>query len=262
MYIFMSHDVDWPRSGPGIEHILARRERFDEAIIRRAKNDSFNPYHGIPYILDIEREFKIRSTFFFRPTYDDSQSAGVYEDEIRDLLKSGWEVGLHINDARSLDEIIHEKEALESVAGSKVLGSRVHYLRIPREKIPLLHEAGFLYDSSLMFSKDRFDLRNTGYVAEDNGLIIFPITFMDTYLFSYCGLTEENAIQFVVSNLATAERSEAKFATILWHDSAVLMRGGRLYRTLLERLLSTKGVSLVKGIDAYHLAVSEGRDAA
>ncbi len=256
MLIFMSHDVDWPRSGPGIEHILGRSDRFDETIIQRVRNENFNPYHGIPYIEEIEREFKVRSTFFFRPMYDDSQSVEPYEDEIKDLLKNGWEVGLHVNDAGTLDSIIREKEALESVTGSTILGSRVHYLRISQDKTSLLHEAGFSYDSSLTFSKDRFDLRNTGYISEKSGLIVFPITFMDAYLFSYCGLSEDNVVEFMVSNLANAETHGVRFVTILWHDNSILMRGGRAYRTLLEKLVAMKGVSIVKGVEAYLLAAS------
>jgi len=34
MYLIISHDVDWSRRGPDIKHILARRNRFDEEIIR------------------------------------------------------------------------------------------------------------------------------------------------------------------------------------------------------------------------------------
>ena len=31
-YIFLSHDVDWRRQGPQRDHVLARRDRFDEAV--------------------------------------------------------------------------------------------------------------------------------------------------------------------------------------------------------------------------------------
>src|SRR5579875_1507898 len=135
MYILMSHDVDWPRSGPGIDHILARQERFDPGIIQRVKSEHFNPYHGIPYIVDIEKQFGVKSTFFFRPEYDNLESVKVYEDEMKELVKNGWEVGLHVNNAGSLSSIMREKDTLEKVLGSKVVGSRVHYLRILQNKL-------------------------------------------------------------------------------------------------------------------------------
>ena len=30
--VFLSHDVDWSRRGPGLDHVLARRDRFDEEL--------------------------------------------------------------------------------------------------------------------------------------------------------------------------------------------------------------------------------------
>lgn len=33
-YIFLSYDVDWRREGPSLDHIYARRERFEPAILR------------------------------------------------------------------------------------------------------------------------------------------------------------------------------------------------------------------------------------
>jgi hypothetical protein len=35
LFIFLSHDVDWPRHGPGIDHIMARKKRFNDDIIKR-----------------------------------------------------------------------------------------------------------------------------------------------------------------------------------------------------------------------------------
>ena len=45
-YIFLSHDVDWRRQGPPIEHVLARRDRFDPEIFEKTKPE--NLYSNIP----------------------------------------------------------------------------------------------------------------------------------------------------------------------------------------------------------------------
>jgi peptidoglycan/xylan/chitin deacetylase (PgdA/CDA1 family) len=259
MYVFMSHDVDWPQSGPGDEHVLARKERFDESIIDRVKSEHFNPYHGIPYVVDIEKDFSVKSTFFFRASYDDGQSIAAYEDEIKDLFKNGWEIGLHINNAASLESIKSEKSLLEQVVGSKTFGSRAHYLRISDSQMPYLRQCGFLYDSSLNFSKERFEVRNTGHLDRRDGLVVFPITFMDAYLFTYSKLAEENVSEFVISGLKSGMDSGVKFVTILWHDNSILMRGGRVYRSLLERILAIENVWVVRGIDAYQLALQDLR---
>lgn len=67
--LVVTHDVDWPRNGPGLSHVLARRDRFDANVIRKATEEGFNPYYGIPIVTEIEEQLHIRSTFFFRPKY-------------------------------------------------------------------------------------------------------------------------------------------------------------------------------------------------
>jgi hypothetical protein len=52
--VFLSHDVDWSRRGPALDHVLARRDRFDEEILRRALEEGFNPYFGIPDVMEVE----------------------------------------------------------------------------------------------------------------------------------------------------------------------------------------------------------------
>jgi hypothetical protein len=63
-YVFLSHDVDWSFQGPGKDHILARRHRFDKETIRDI--DIKNPYNNINDYITIEEKFGVRSTFFFR----------------------------------------------------------------------------------------------------------------------------------------------------------------------------------------------------
>jgi hypothetical protein len=56
--VFLSHDVDWSRRGPGVDHVLARRDRFDEEILRRALEEGFNPYFGIPDVMEVEERLR------------------------------------------------------------------------------------------------------------------------------------------------------------------------------------------------------------
>lgn len=112
--IILSHDIDWPPNGPGANHVLARKERFDEKVISRVIKEGFNPYNGISELMDIEKTAGVRSTFFFRPVYDDGVLAEAYEDSMKALLKGGWEIGVHINDAGTLESILREKKAVEA----------------------------------------------------------------------------------------------------------------------------------------------------
>ena len=79
MYLILTHDVDWPIHGPGREHLLARLDRFDENVKRRILEEGFNPYFGIPLVMEAEERVGVRSTFFFRPLYDDGAGSRVLQ---------------------------------------------------------------------------------------------------------------------------------------------------------------------------------------
>jgi hypothetical protein len=172
---------------------------------------------------------------------------------MRNLWKAGWEIGLHINDASSLESIMREKNMLEKVLGERVYGSRVHYPRVDDEGLLRIARAWFLYDSSIMYSKMGCDPRNTGF-KDVGGMLVFPITIMDAYLFTYMGLGENEAALFTVECLRRLALLGADYATLLWHDSSIHMRGGRIYPRILEDLYSMKGLELVSMREAYHEA--------
>ena len=256
-YLIMTHDVDWPRNGPGTAHILARQNRFDAGIIRKVVNEGFNPYYGVPTIMEVEERFGVRSTFFFRPEYDDGSPVQQYEDTIKELVKNGWEVGLHANNTSSVGEVVAEKEALESVLGKPVYGSRVHYLRVSANTFSNLAEAQIKYDSSLTYEKEKINPKNTGFQFE-NGLVVFPITFMDAYLFTYMGLTEKTVTKFIIKKIEELFASGVQMLTLLWHDNSVMMKGGRAYSGLMEKLVENLDVTFLKGIDAFELVQRAG----
>jgi peptidoglycan/xylan/chitin deacetylase (PgdA/CDA1 family) len=255
--LIVTHDVDWPRNGPGVAHILARQNRFDADIISKVRNEGFNPYYGIPAIRDIEERLDIRSTFFFRPEYDDGSQVRQYEDVIKALVKDGWEVGLHANNTSSVREVVAEKKALESVLGKPVYGSRVHYLRVAANTFSNLAKAQLKYDSSLTYEKEKINPKNSGFQFE-NGLVVFPITFMDAYLFTYMGLTEKTVTKFVLKTVDELFASGVQMLTVLWHDNSVMMKGGRAYSGLMEKLVENSDVTFLKGIDAFELVQRAG----
>jgi peptidoglycan/xylan/chitin deacetylase (PgdA/CDA1 family) len=245
--VILTHDVDWPPQGPGVNHVLARRERFDETVISRVVREGFNPYNGISELMNIERELGVRSTFFFRPKYDDGVSIEDYQETVRDLVRGRWEIGVHVNDASTLESIAEEKKIVERVAG-ETWGSRVHYLKV--HDLSLFEAAGFKYDSSCVFRRDAIDVRNMGFIKV-GGLIVFPITIMDTYLFSYMHVTEENVLETINEAVETA--TQKGYMTILWHDCSIRMKGGREYPQILKALASTENVSILRAKDAYDL---------
>lgn len=252
-YIFLSHDVDWRKQGPPKEHVLSRAERFEESAIQNI--DSKNPYYNFPQYMEIEERFNVRSTFFFRTKYENGDFTD-YENEIRSLEKGGWEIGLHC-DPSSIDDLLkikQEKALLESVAKTKIVGNRVHYLGFNSELPKKLQELGFLYDSTVKNSKDQIVRKDFGF-SKIGGLFEFPITLMDAYMFTYMKLDENQVLPTVQKTLNESRLTNEDFniITIIWHDNVLQMKGGRMYKKILEFLLQQNDVKICTGIELVNI---------
>ena len=247
-YIFLSHDVDWRKQGPPLEHILARKDRFEPELFEKTKPEDL--YRNIPEYMEIEEEFGVRSTFFFRTFYENGDVLD-YKDDIKQLQKSNWEIGLHTDPSSidNLDKIRLEKEKLESITGKQIIGNRVHFLNYNLELPNKLEKLGFNYDSSLRHSKDRIDEKEMGY-SRIHGIIEFPVTLMDAYLFTYMKIREEKIIsQFQKTLDLGRSLSENNVISVIWHENVLKMKGGRVYKQILEFLTSQDDVEIKRGID-------------
>ena len=247
-YIFLSHDVDWRKQGPTLEHILSRRDRFEPKLFEKTKPEDL--YYNIPEYMEIEEKFDIRSTFFFRTFYENGDVLD-YEDDIKQLHKSNWEIGLHTDPSSidDLDKIRLEKEKLESITRRAVVGNRVHYLNYNSGLLEKLEKLGFIYDSSLRHSKDRIDEKEMGY-SKIHGIIEFPVTLMDAYLFTYMKIQEDKIISEFQKTLDLGRSlSENNVISVIWHDNVLKMKGGRMYKQILEFLTSQDDVEIKCGID-------------
>ena len=247
-YIFLSHDVDWRLQGPPIEHILERKDRFEQELFEKTKPE--NLYRNIPEYMEIEEKFDVRSTFFFRTFYENGNVLD-YEDDIKQLQKLDWEIGLHTSPSsiNDLDKIRLEKEKLESISGKQIIGNRVHYLNYNSELPEKLEKLGFSYDSSLRHSKDIIDEKEMGY-SRINGIIEFPVTLMDAYLFTHMKIQEDGIIPEFQKTLDLGRSlSENNVISVIWHDNVLKMKGGRMYKQILEFLTSQDDVEIKRGID-------------
>tara|TARA_Y100000996_G_scaffold60903_1_gene41231 strand:+ start:186 stop:956 length:771 start_codon:yes stop_codon:yes gene_type:complete len=232
-YIFLSHDVDWRKQGPSPEHIMARKERFESNILKNL--DSQNPYYNFPDYMELEDKLGIRSTFFFRTKYENGDYLD-YEDEINELSKGGWEIGLHSdpNLINNIENVRKEKNDLEILTKNEILGNRVHYLGFNQELPQVLQELGFIYDSSIKHTKDSIDVNDTGYYFYDK-LIELPITLMDAYMFTYMKLSENQIISTAKQALDMVRNDPKKnIISVIWHDNVLKMKGGRMYYDLIE----------------------------
>jgi len=247
-YIFLSHDVDWRKQGPTKKHIMDRRDRFDEDVIKNLNTK--NPYYNFSELMNIENDLNVKSTFFFRTIYENGDYTD-YKNEILDLIKGNWEIGLHLDPESTSDfkKIQDEKIKLEKITKKKIFGNRVHYLKHDIDMTKKLQKLGFLYDSSIRYSKDKIDEKEMGF-SKNNGIYEFPITFMDAYLFTYMKISEEKLISIFDETLKYSRNlGTNNILTLNWHDNVLQMKGGRMYKKILEFLVSQNDVEINQGID-------------
>ena len=197
--------------------------------------------------MDLERAEGLRSTFFFRPRYDDGTPIMAYADDIGKLIAGGWEVGAHLNDASRMESVKRERKLIADASGMPPRGCRVHYLRLTPQSHSLMRLAGFVYDSSVMRYKDRITPRSAGAKVED-GLLTFPITIMDAYLFTYMKVPEERVLKVFESAIEACK--DVEYMTVLWHDSSMLMKGGRVYPQICEMLASREDLECITAAEA------------
>ena len=246
-YIFLSHDVDWRLEGPTKEHILKRKDRFDEKLFDKTSFDKL--YRNFSEYMEIEEKFDVKSTFFFRTQYENGNYID-YKKDIKELVNGGWEIGLHtdpssVSDIKKIEE---EKNNLEKLTNSKIVGNRVHYLSNDKQLQKKLSELNFIYDSSNKKTKNTILSEDMGYQIIDN-IIEFPVTLMDAYLFTHMNISEDRLIPIIKKTLNSSRQLDTGFnvMTILWHDNVLKMKGGRMYPKILEFLSSQDDVVMCNG---------------
>ena len=245
MLLVLTHDVDWGRKGPPDTHVLDRLHRFDLWDRARFFTLRENLYNGISLIIEYEQRQGVKSTFFFRPLYDDNTGVELYSDIVSELRRSGWEVGLHSNRGDDLEAIRREKIAIERIYSEPVVSMRVHYLKIDLRIIPKLSSIGIKFDSSYMKTKTVFTKENSGCIVFGD-VIEIPITIMDTYMFTYWGVNPLETYRKLVEMLRSLYIEGVELATILWHTNSVKMVGGKEYLRFIEDIWRYEWVQPVK----------------
>ena len=196
-----------------------------------------NPYWGFEHIIEIEKAYNVRSTFFFLEESIKCNlispkswylALGRYKFKdpavsktIKNLDAGGWEIGLHgsYNSFRSLKLLKNEKASLEKALNKKVIGIRQHHLNLDiPETWKLQKMAGFFYDATygknnfVGFLNDKF----RAFINKESGMFIIPLSLMDASLFNLAKNISK-AWEICKSLIETAER-ESAILSVLWHQ--------------------------------------------
>lgn len=233
----LTHDVDKiDKSWWHCAYYLLKGRDFNQIESLFTKNKEM-PYWNFERIMDIEKRYGVRSTFFFLnetkkanllkySTY--ALSFGYYNIKdprilgvINTLDAGGWEIGVHgsYDSYQSKKLLLGEKETLETILGKRITGIRQHYLNLDVPKTWLLHkEAGFEYDSSFGF-RDRpgfRDGKDLPFYTVDGGPLEIPLAIMDGPLFKTSGNNE--VAWHTCQELVEYSEEHGSILTILWHN--------------------------------------------
>lgn len=202
-----------------------------------------NPYWTFPQLMELEANLGVRSSIhildeiplserrtsewfskrgwqLFGGRYDieDEQVASI----LRVLDRFGWEIALHgsYTSSENPDRFLHEKERIEGIIDSEIIGNRQHYWRLKRpDTWRHLRDAGIKYDASLGSSTE-IDFQH-GYELIrpfDDEFVVFPWTLMDGALMQ-SGETFEECLEAGID--IVEETSDNNAVLVLdWHGGA------------------------------------------
>jgi len=234
MLVGLSHDADSIRRS--FKHVWKVRHRFTLKQIVSHALGIRNLYNNFVELMELEEKHGVRSTFFIPVVFF---SLDELEDVLKELVKGGWEIGLHYVaepiQRRALLRL--EKTMLEEKIEHTVNGVRTHNLAVNKELLRLYAEEGFIYDSS--YRMEEVGQSTPFMISSEVSLTEVPIGVMDTDLFGRLHLSENKALRYVLHKLRTCKEAGEKAFTLLFHQESYSMKGGRIYSKILEEVVSS-----------------------
>ena len=134
---------------------------------------------GVPRILKLLDRHDVKATF-----YVPAVAALLHEDEQRQVVAEGHEIGIHgwIHELNSIlpyeaerDLMFRSTDALERITGIRPVGLRTPSWDFSPNTLAIEKELGLLYDSSLMADEDCYELLLDG---EETGIVELPVEWV------------------------------------------------------------------------------------
>lgn len=215
---------------------------------------------SVGIMLDLERRLGVRSTLFFIPIAGEpgsahggmgrapSNRAAHYEIPacralLSDLVRGGWEVGVHgVNAWRSLEDARRELAAMrEACPEQSRFGIRMHWLYSRPGMWTDLEKAGYAYDSTLGWN-DRIGFPEGRYrpfrLTGTDGLTVLPLNIHDVALLDRSKADLDVSTASVqIDHLLDEARQHHAVVTLLWHNTSFVAPRfwGKVYERVIER---------------------------
>ncbi len=230
-----------------------------------------DPWEKIIFdIMELEKSYGARSTFFFIPYPDRpghikpklpaprgraaSYDLRRYGRMLEEIVGEGWEVGVHGIDAHlSSSNALEELSILRGLLPDREkIGIRMHWLYQTEQFLKYLKEAGYYYDTSYCCKSRGVpfgDSRSQPFKNDD--IWVLPLNIHDSMLLGHwrLGMSMEAAWREIESTLEKA-RNTGAVVTILWHTSTstVYSFWGVLYERILRRA-KEDGARMMRCVD-------------
>ena len=211
-------------------------------------------------LLGIEDRHHVKSNFFFiaqkggevkNRNADYDLNNKNFQKAIRKLAEQGNEVGVHGSffTHDSLANLLSDKQKIEAITKSNIIGNRFHFLCFDVNKTPLvLEQTGFRYDSTLGFAEqpgfrnsyaDPFYLFNWEKLS-GSSVIEFPHTIMDAtfYFTKYMNIDSLAAIGKI--NTMIDEVSKVNGCLVFnWHNTSYMKFKRREWAKVIDDVIET-----------------------
>jgi len=233
--VWLSHDVDWlEKNFLQVIYYTINEKRFYHIASALKPNNS---YWNFDAYQEVETKYGAKSTFFIlnesiKPKIWNLKSIksgyGRYsindkrlKIKLQELIKYGWEVGMHgsYNSYIDFDLLKVEKNKLENIIGKKVVGIRQHHLNNKNVLTWNYHKKlGFKYDSS--WGKKNMVGYHEGYTYPfspfKDSFTVFPVILMDTFLIYLTKNLEKG--KKIISKIIDESIDKNALLTVIWHQ--------------------------------------------
>ncbi len=261
--ICLTHDID-AINYPGLRWPYRILKAFSKGQFRHAGKIALskfsheqNPLWNFENIMELEKKYNAISSFYFLALVIGEEDFQFDIQDCKDVLieidRAGWEVGLHGGHTafHDTDQLLREKDRLETALGKSVTGYRNHYLKFSLpHSWQSLKSARFEHDSTIGYP-DMIGFRNGmchPYYPYDDlkkeylDILEIPLVIMDATLEYYLQLDPKSSWERV-KNLIDITKERRGAISILWHNNYLFdpIGWGELYERILEYGQSQNG---------------------